>query len=110
LLDLSWARKETQLDLRHSRFRDAIAQLAAPLHGRAKDDLEAEDIHLHRSALRLAWLAVAVLLVLAVVASLGWTNAVSNERVARARELAARATANIDQHPLSVLLSLEACA
>jgi hypothetical protein len=76
-LDLSWARKETQLDLRHGRFRDAIAQLAAPIHGRSKDDLEAEDIHLHRRALRLAWSAVAMLLVLLVVASVGWPTAAS---------------------------------
>ncbi|MGH8933004.1 MAG: PQQ-binding-like beta-propeller repeat protein [Egibacteraceae bacterium] len=106
-LDLSWAHKETQLDLRHSRFRDAIAQLAAPIHGRAKDDLEAEDINLHRRALRQAWSAVVMLVVLALVASLGWNSAVSNERTARARELAARATTYFDQHPLSLLLSLE---
>jgi hypothetical protein len=27
-LDLRWARSESELDLRHSRFRDAVAELA----------------------------------------------------------------------------------
>ncbi len=113
-LDLEWAREETQLDLRHSRFRDAIAQLAAPMHGRPRDDLESEDIHLHRRALHLAWSAVAALLVLVLVAGVGWNNATSNAnradreaRIAVARALTTQATANIDQHPVSLLLSLE---
>ena len=49
-LDLRWARDETHLDLRHSAFRDAIAQLAAPIRGIPKDELEGEDIRLHRRA------------------------------------------------------------
>src|SRR4051812_11530538 len=32
-LDLRWAREETDLDLRHSRFRAQIAAVAAPIHG-----------------------------------------------------------------------------
>ena len=39
-LDLRWARGETQLDLRHGRFREAVADLAAPMHGLPKDELE----------------------------------------------------------------------
>ena len=38
-LDLRWARDETDLDLRNSRFRGAVADLAASMHGMAKDDL-----------------------------------------------------------------------
>ena len=49
-LDLRWARDDDHLDLRHSQFRDAIAQLAAPMHGVSKDDLESEDVRLHRRA------------------------------------------------------------
>ena len=49
-LDLRWARDETDLDLRNSRFRAAVADLAAPMHGIAKDDLEGEDIRQHRRA------------------------------------------------------------
>ena len=51
-LDLRWARDETDLDLRNSQFRGAVADLAAPMHGMAKDELEGEDIRQHRRARR----------------------------------------------------------
>ena len=53
-LDLRWAHDETDLDLRNSGFRSAVADLAAPMHGIAKDELEGEDIRQHRRARRLA--------------------------------------------------------
>ena len=53
-LDMCWARDTTDLDLRNSRFRSAVADLAAPMHGVAKDELEGEDIRQHRRARRLA--------------------------------------------------------
>ena len=53
-LDLRWAHDETDLDLRNSGFRSAIADLASPMHGVAKDELEGEDIRQHRRARRLA--------------------------------------------------------
>jgi len=58
-LDLRWARDEDHLDLQHSRFREAVADLAAPLHGLAKDELEGKDIRQHHRARRLAGGAVA---------------------------------------------------
>ena len=69
-LDLAWARDETDLDLRNSRFRSAVADLAAPMHGVAKDELEGEDIRQHRRARRLARggiVALALLLVVSLV-------------------------------------------
>ncbi len=66
-LDLAWARDETDLDLRNSRFRSAVADLAAPMHGVAKDELEGEDIRQHRRARRLARGGVATLALLLVV-------------------------------------------
>jgi WD40 repeat protein len=67
-LDVRWARSETDLDLRNSRFRSAVADLAAPMHGVPKDDLEGEDIRQHRLARRLARGAVSVLALLVVIA------------------------------------------
>jgi hypothetical protein len=67
-LDLSWTQEETHLDLQHGRFRDAIAQLASPIRGQPKADLEAEDVRQHRVALRLAVLVSVALLLLSVVA------------------------------------------
>jgi hypothetical protein len=67
LVDLRWARTETDLNLRHSRFRDQIAEIAAPIHGTTKDELESEDIHEHRRTLRWAWGAVIALVCLTIV-------------------------------------------
>ena len=71
-LDLRWARSDLDLDVRNSRFHDAIADLAAPIHGRPKDDLAGEDIRQHRRTVRVAWSAgtmLALLLVVALIAA-----------------------------------------
>ncbi len=89
-LDLRWARDDRHLSLQHSRFRDAIAQLAAPMHGVSKDDLEGEDVRHHRRARRLRSVAVAALVVLTLVASLTGVLAVRNADRANAAAAEAR--------------------
>ena len=68
-VDLRWARTEEHLSLRNPRFRDSVAELAAPLRGIPKEDLVGEDVRLHRRAMRLARSAVALLVLLTVVAA-----------------------------------------
>ena len=95
-LDLRWAHEETELDLRHSRFRSQVAEIAAPLHGKAKDELEGEDIRLHRRALRLAWGGAAALVVLtafALVAALYATSYAATARQQRSAALTNAASA-----------------
>jgi WD40 repeat protein len=77
-LDLRWARDSRHLNLRHSRFRDAIAQLAAPMHGITTDDLEGEDVRQHRRARRLSWTVVTTLVLLTVVAVVTGLSAMRN--------------------------------
>src|SRR5262249_41225309 len=48
----------------------AVADLAAPIHGVPKDELESEDLRQHRRARRLARTAVAALVLLVVVSLL----------------------------------------
>jgi WD40 repeat protein len=88
-LDLRWARGSEHLSLQHSRFRDAIAQLAAPMHGVSKDELEGEDVRQHRRARRLLSGAVVTLVVLTMLAALTSVSAVRNAE--RARGAAAEA-------------------
>jgi len=88
-LDLRWARGSEHLSLQHSRFRDAIAQLAAPMHGVSKDDLEGEDVRQHRQARRLRFGATVTLVVLALLAAVTGVSAVRNAD--RARDAAAEA-------------------
>jgi WD40 repeat protein len=95
-VDLRWARNEQHVSLRNPGFRDAVADLAAPLRGLPKDELVGEDIRQHRRVRRLARGAVALLALLAVLASsaavvaVGQRNEARNQaRIATSRLLAA---------------------
>ncbi len=82
-LDLRWARREEQLSLSHPRFREAVAELAAAIHGRPKEDLIGEEVRQHRRTLRLAWSAVGALALLTLGAlAAAW---VALEQAQRAR-------------------------
>jgi WD40 repeat protein len=115
-LDLCWARDEEQLDLRHARFREAVADLAAPLHGVPKEELESEDVRQHRRARRLARGGVAMLALFLVVSLTAGGLAILNARraereatVATARGVAGQAVARAGTAPdLALLLAVEA--
>ena len=85
-LDLSWARTEQQLHLRRADFRSAIADIAAPIHGIPKDELESEDIRNFRRGRALRRSAVASLAALTV--GLGVATVVALNSRQEARDLA----------------------
>src|SRR4051794_5677716 len=60
-VDLRWAREEQRIDRRDPRFLDNVAELAAVLLGRSKDELVGEDVRAHRRAMRFARGAIAAL-------------------------------------------------
>jgi WD40 repeat protein len=112
-----------RLTLDDDVFRDHVATIAAPLHGRSKDEIFGEHIRQHRRTMRLAWSAVAALtalLIVAVVAGLYavWQRGIAEERrlvaehetrVATAQRLAAQADgARADYPQRSLLLGVEA--
>jgi hypothetical protein len=122
-LDLRWARTETDLDVHNARFRDAVAESAAPIHGIAKDDLEGEDVRQHRRARRLArggatalTLLVVISLALGTIAFLQRNDATKQRdkaerqaRIATAQGLAAQATLIGPTKPdLALVLAAEA--
>lgn len=88
-LDLRWARVETQLDLRNSRFRAAVAQLAAPMHSTTPEDLESADVAQHRRLVRLRRAVVTAMSVLLVLVSVAGVLAVQQTREARRLEASA---------------------
>lgn len=97
-VDLRWAHTEGVLDLRHTRFRQAVLDIAAPLHGRDKDEMDGEDVHRHASAQRLRRAVVAglaglttVAVVAAVIAVRARDDAERQARVAQAGHLSAQA-------------------
>lgn len=115
-LDLRWARDNPTLTLRNNEFRGAVADLAAPLHGRPKDAMIGEDVVQHRRTIRVAWtaaIALGVLLVAALVAGnqalLQRDEALRQRDLALSRQLAASAEIVRDERiDLSLLLSLHA--
>jgi WD40 repeat protein len=47
-VDLRWARTEEKLSFRHSRFRDAILDIASTLLDRSKESLDSEDVVVYK--------------------------------------------------------------
>jgi hypothetical protein len=117
-VDFRWARTKEHLSLNDPRFRDGVADLAAPLHGRAKDELFGEDVRQHRRTVRLTRAMVASLAALTLAASgiavvaVDARNAAraqqraaeQEQRIATARQLVAQADAARDSDPCTALL------
>ena len=115
-VDLRWARAERDVSMRNPRFRDAVGELAAPLHGLPKDELIGEDITQHRRTIRLARATAASLAALALLTAGAAVFAVIQRNQAReerdiavSRQLASQAEKTLERNPtLSALLSLAA--
>lgn len=115
-VDLRWARHEDHLSLNHPRFRDSVANIAATLHGRGKDELVGEDVRQHRRTRRLVRAGVATLTALTLAASslAGWAvterrTAIFQRDQATSRQFAALAVADLERRPdRSLLQSLAA--
>ncbi|MCV2490980.1 TIR domain-containing protein [Geodermatophilus sp. YIM 151500] len=117
-VDLRWARTEHDLSLQHPQFREAIADLAATIHGRPKDELIGEDVRQHRRTVRVTRAVIAVITAFAVLVSVlavtAWQarNRAEQERqVATSRFLAAAAINSLDRHlDRAALLGVHASA
>ena len=115
-LDLRWTRGRADLSLRDPRFKDAVADLAAPVHGRSKDEIAGEDVRRHRRVRQLVTATIAVLAALALatggaaLVALDQRDHARTERdIATSRLLASRANEARDTDlPLSLLAGVEA--
>ena len=112
-VDLTWAQQQDQLSLRNTRFRSAILDIAAPLHGKDKDQLDGEDVRQFRRTGRLRAAAVAGLIALALattaaaVIAVNQRNfAVAQARVALSRQLATEAVAGDTRLDVAILLAV----
>lgn len=88
-------------------FRGALLDVAAPLLGRSKDDLDGDDIRLHRRAVRAAWAAALITLLLGLSAATAMFLAHQRQKIAASRALASEAASHTDDRSLAVLLSIE---
>jgi FOG: WD40 repeat len=115
-VDLRTATSEGLFSPKAPAFQDAVASLAAPLRNCPKDDLIGEDVRQHHRALRLARGAVASLvglviaLAVAALVALNQRNtAISQQRLATSRQLAAQAVTRLPtQLDLALLLAHQA--
>jgi WD40 repeat protein len=115
-IDLRWAHAGEQLSLSDARFRDAIADLAAPLYGVPKDVLAGEEVRQHRRTVRIARAAAVTLAALTLASILFGVFAVLQRNEARrqrdlatSRSLVQTANANLESRiDRAALLSLEA--
>jgi WD40 repeat protein len=92
-VDLRFARSETQLDLRHTEFRSAIADIASAIRGVPKDELESEEIRQHKRTTRTAWTAATALGVLLIAAVVATVVAIDQQAQARQQQEIAEANA-----------------
>jgi WD40 repeat protein len=108
-VNLCWAKNVNNLSLRNANFRDAILDIAAPLHGQPKDELDGDDVRQYRRNRRTAAAAIVVLLVLTIGVSITAYLALKQSRLASSRELAMYAIAQLDKDPeLSLRLAIHA--
>ena len=122
-VDLTWASGSPNLTLRNSRFAEAVADIAATLHDRPKDELVGDDVRQHRRTRRVAGSAIASLTILLIAAVIGGLVAVDQRRtalserdraeeqarIALSRQLAAEAsTTPDDRFDLALLLAAQA--
>lgn len=105
-VDLRWARKAPDLSLSDPRFTDAVVSLAAPIHGQQKDELAGEEVRQNRRTIKIVRAAVLTLVILTVLAVVGGivallerNSALHQAAVARSRQLAAQAEAEITTNP-----------
>jgi WD40 repeat protein len=115
-IDFRFARTTDDLSLHHAAFRDAVADLGAPLHGVPKDTLAGEEVRQHRRTLRIARSAAAILLALTAAAVLlavfaldQRDQALSQSRRATSRAVAVEAVDEFSSNPeRALLLAMEA--
>lgn len=88
-------------------YRKGLLDVAAPLLGRSKDDLDSEDLRLHRRAEWTAWVVAAFVVVLGLAAGVAMNAAYQRQKTAASRALASEASSHVDDRSLELLLSLE---
>lgn len=117
-VDLRWARSADALGPRDARLRPALLNLAAPIRGLPKDQLDGEDVRQQRRTRQMAAAAVASIAVAAVVAT--WQAIEATRQRDRAeslrvqtlsRQIAAQSSALLVSNPrLALQLAAESRA
>ena len=105
---LTWVGIDDRLSLDEPRFRSAIGDLAAPIHGQEKAELDSYDIREHRRLRRLRRIAMSTLATLLALAVLAAVLAVGQARRADREASAARQQAAVAEAQLAATRSTAA--
>jgi WD40 repeat protein len=105
--DFRAAKAANRYDSSDPAYRDALLDVAAPLMGRPKDDLDGEDIRAHRRTERIAWGVALFMVILGLTAAVGIKMAHDRQKIAASRALASEAMSHVDDRSLAMLLSIE---
>ncbi|MEU3773212.1 TIR domain-containing protein [Streptomyces sp. NPDC032472] len=89
-VDLRWLHGPEQTGVADPRLIECLAEFAAPITGRSKDEVIGDHIRQHRRTLRLVWSTVAVLTALLLVAIAGGVTAYQQRNAARSQALIAQ--------------------
>jgi WD40 repeat protein len=84
-VDLRWARSADNLTLRNAQYRNAILDIAAPLNGKPKDELDSEEIRQYRKTRQIRNAGMAALICLTAIASYAGYVATRQSRIAEER-------------------------
>ncbi len=76
-VDMRWTREAESLSLANPRFRDVVVDIAAPLRGMRKDELDSADVRQLKRNRRLVRAGVTVIAIAAVIAI--WQAIVANQ-------------------------------
>jgi WD40 repeat protein len=105
-VDLRWLHSPEQASAADPRLVECVAEFAAPITGRSKDEVIGEHVRQHRRTMRLVWSTVAALTALLLAALAGGVTAYtqrntarSQTRVAQSRQLVAEASSIRDTQP-----------
>jgi WD40 repeat protein len=112
-IDMRWARTAEHLSLDRPDFRDCIADVAAPVHGRPKDELIGEDVRQFRKLTAVRRIAVSLIALLAALAtSVGVAAVDSRNRALRTQSRflvdLSRQERELGETAVAVYLALEA--
>ena len=110
-VDLRWARVQERLTLNDGRFRSAVLDLAAPIRGIAKDQLDGDDVRQLRRNKLFVRLGITAIVLAAAVAIVQAVEAVRERDLALSRQLAAQSdNLRVSEPALSLMLAAQGFA
>uniref|UniRef100_A0AAU2VCW3 TIR domain-containing protein n=1 Tax=Streptomyces sp. NBC_00003 TaxID=2903608 RepID=A0AAU2VCW3_9ACTN len=89
-VDLRWLHSPEQASAADPRLVECVAEFAAPITGRSKDEVIGDHVRQHRRTMRLVRSTVAVLTALLLVALAGGVTAYTQRNTARSQTLVAQ--------------------